>query len=295
MGTYRTIYNSFWTDAKVVDDFTPEDRYFYLYVMTNPHTNLIGCYEISVRQMANEMGYSKETIELLLTRFDDIHGLLKYDSNTKELLIVNWSKYNWSESPKVKSAIEYGIDTVKSSIFKGFLRYALNSDTPSEFFDTLSEKNDTISKSDDILEQRTENSNSITYTLVEKSDEVDANTDCDSIVNEYNSVCVSLPKVTKLTPKRKKKIHARLKTYDQDTIRHVFVRAEQSDFLTGKKGGWRASFDWLMENDDNITKVLEGQYDNNKSSPRSPYEQAWMEVEGELNGVSVNQQRGTGG
>ena len=30
MAVYRTIHISFWTDTKVVDDFTPEDKYFYL-------------------------------------------------------------------------------------------------------------------------------------------------------------------------------------------------------------------------------------------------------------------------
>lgn len=58
MANYRNISMDFWQDSKVVDDFTPEDRYMYLYCMTNPHTNLCGCYEISVKQMANETGYT---------------------------------------------------------------------------------------------------------------------------------------------------------------------------------------------------------------------------------------------
>ena len=53
MASYRNISMDFWTDSKVVDDFTPEDRYIYLYCMTNPHTNLCGCYEVSIKQIAN--------------------------------------------------------------------------------------------------------------------------------------------------------------------------------------------------------------------------------------------------
>ena len=60
MALYRTISLSFWNDNKIVDDFTPEDRYFYLYLLTNPHTNLIGCYEISLKQMSYETGYNIE-------------------------------------------------------------------------------------------------------------------------------------------------------------------------------------------------------------------------------------------
>jgi hypothetical protein len=40
MAIYRTIHISFWTDTKVAVDFTPKERYFYLYLLTNPHTNI---------------------------------------------------------------------------------------------------------------------------------------------------------------------------------------------------------------------------------------------------------------
>ena len=52
MASYRSVYTTFWTDTKVSDDFTPEDKYFMLYCLTNNYTNLCGCYEISIKQMA---------------------------------------------------------------------------------------------------------------------------------------------------------------------------------------------------------------------------------------------------
>ena len=64
MAIYRNISMSFWTDTKIIDEFTPEDKYFYLYLFTNPHTNLAGCYEISMKQIVTETGYSKETIKM---------------------------------------------------------------------------------------------------------------------------------------------------------------------------------------------------------------------------------------
>ena len=76
MATYRNIQISFWTDSKVADEFTPEDKYFYLYLMTNPHTNTCGCYEISIRQMSIETGYSKETISKLIERMEKVHNVI---------------------------------------------------------------------------------------------------------------------------------------------------------------------------------------------------------------------------
>lgn len=85
------------------------------------------------------------------------------------------------------------------------------------------------------------------------------------IVDEYNSICVSLSKVKKITNARKKSINARLKIYNFDEIIEVFKKAEASDFLKGANNiNFQAGFDWLMA-DKNMAKVLEGKYDNKKS------------------------------
>lgn len=126
MALYRNIRTSFWTDAKVVDDFTPEDRYFYLYLFTNPHTNLCGCYEISKSQMSIELGYTKEVIDRLLVRFTTIHNVIRYNTDTKEILLLNWHKYNWTESEKLKIALSKEIESVKCEDFKDYLFNILN-------------------------------------------------------------------------------------------------------------------------------------------------------------------------
>ena len=118
MATYRTIYLSFWTDAKVDDDFTPEDKYFYLYLLTNPHTNICGCYEISMRQMVRETGYNEDSVKRLLDRMEKVHEVIKYDSDTKEVLIPNWGKYNWHNSPKTMAGAEKVAQHIKSETFK---------------------------------------------------------------------------------------------------------------------------------------------------------------------------------
>jgi len=41
MAIYRNVQLNFWTDSKVEDDFTQEDKYFYLYLITNPQTNIV--------------------------------------------------------------------------------------------------------------------------------------------------------------------------------------------------------------------------------------------------------------
>lgn len=128
MALSRSVRLSFWTDSKVIDDFTPEDRYFFLYLMTNPHTNLCGCYEISKKQISDETGYTKEVIEKLIKRMSDTHDVIRYSEKTKELIILNWGKYNWTDSSKLRIALEREVENVKEAEFKRFLTEMMNAD-----------------------------------------------------------------------------------------------------------------------------------------------------------------------
>ena len=86
--------------------------------------------------------------------------------------------------------------------------------------------------------------------------------DYSKIVNMYNDICISFPKITKLSDARKKSIKARLNTYTYDDFQTLFSKAEASDFLKGKNNrDWQANFDWLIK-DTNMAKTLDGNYDN---------------------------------
>ncbi len=121
MAIYRTVQLSFWTDTKVEEDFTPEDKYFYLYLFTNPHTNLSGCYELGLKQAARETGYSAETIERLIERFENVHNIIVYSKETKEILLLNWHKYNWTKSGDFMKGLDKHIEKIKNSEFKQYL------------------------------------------------------------------------------------------------------------------------------------------------------------------------------
>lgn len=118
MAIYRNVNITFWTDTKVSDDFSPEDKYFMLYCLTNNYTNLCGCYEISIKQMSRDTGYNEETIEKLLERFKDIHKVIYYNKENKELLIRNWYKYNWTKSEKLDKPLLKEIENIKTVEFK---------------------------------------------------------------------------------------------------------------------------------------------------------------------------------
>lgn len=161
MGNYRNISILFWSDQKIDDDFTPEDKYFYLYLLTNPHTNICGCFEISWKQLSSETGYTRETIAKLIDRMQRIHHVIRFDESTMEILILNWWKYNWSRSEKLCKAVEGVANHIKNKEFK---EYVLNS--LKQKIENSNQKTVTSNQRTVISNQKTENSNQKTDTDV---------------------------------------------------------------------------------------------------------------------------------
>lgn len=122
MATFRTVNTAFWETPQVVDNFSPADRYIYLYCLTNPHTNLCGCYEISIRQIAAETGLDRDFVQNSLDRLHLLHHVIEYQPQSKELLIYDWPKSNWTASPKKQRRILCEIAKVKCWGFRLFLR-----------------------------------------------------------------------------------------------------------------------------------------------------------------------------
>lgn len=110
----------------------------------------------------------------------------------------------------------------------------------------------------------------------EKEKENRESTPYQLIVDMYNDICISFPRIRSLSDARKKSIKARLNTYSVDDFKTLFEKAEASDFLKGKNGrDWLATFDWLIS-DKNMAKTLDGNYDNKgqqagKTDPVDPY------------------------
>lgn len=104
------------------------------------------------------------------------------------------------------------------------------------------------------------------------------------IMDTYNNICKSLPRVTVMSKARKKAVKARFNDkYTYSDFEKLFRMAEESDFLKGKGGkGWRATFDWLIT-DTNMAKVIDNGYKNNTAQPRKKSSYDISEFEALLN------------
>lgn len=93
MGIKRIVSTSFWTHPDT-EDFTPEDKYFMLYLLTNPFTTQLGIYNMSVKNAAFQLGYSVESVQNLLDRFENQYGVIFYSKETKEIAIKNYLRHS---------------------------------------------------------------------------------------------------------------------------------------------------------------------------------------------------------
>lgn len=124
MGIKRVISTDFWLDNKVLDLFSPEDKLFFLYLMTNPHTTQLGIYAINKRVMAFELGYSIESVQVLLDRFETKYNLIKYSPTTGEIAIKNYLRHSIVKGGKpVYDLLIKEISKVKD---KSLLQYVYN-------------------------------------------------------------------------------------------------------------------------------------------------------------------------
>lgn len=282
MAVYRNIQVSFWTDFKVEEEFTPEDKYFYLYLFTNPHTNLCGCYTLGLKQAANQLGYSKETLERLVERFQYVHELIEYSSKTNEIIIKNWSKYNWTSSSKFLVSLRKEIAEIKDESFKEYL---------SKKFDSALEKAKT---KENIKKDELERLNNIPYlygmdTTVTVSvinninnnninNKINNNNKINSLTkDEELNTCVEKwndqgnHEVENFTEERKEKLEELIQQFGLPKVIKAIEKIKDSDYLTGKVTSFYITFDWFVE-PKNFVKVLEGNYDNHSPTKSKSFE-----------------------
>ncbi|WP_139902902.1 hypothetical protein [Clostridium thermarum] len=115
MANFKQIDMRFWQNDFVLG-LTPEERYFYMYLVTNTMTSKCGIYKFNQKVAELETGYPAEVIERLLQSFES-YGKIIVSKSTKEIMIVNWFKHNFKNSKRVIQEIKKELKDVKNKEF----------------------------------------------------------------------------------------------------------------------------------------------------------------------------------
>lgn len=90
----RVVDTKFWTSADVLDHYSVEDKYFYLYLVTNGKSTQLGIYSIPKKVISFETGFTIEAIDVLIDRFEKSYKKIIYDSETQEIALVDSLKWS---------------------------------------------------------------------------------------------------------------------------------------------------------------------------------------------------------
>src|SRR5699024_3810781 len=112
----RIVETSFWTDMQVIDQYSVEDKFFYLYLLTNDKSTQIGIYPLPKKVMSFETGFTTDVIQVLIERFSNNYKKIVYSEKTQEVTILDSLEFSILSGGKpVSDLLEREITAIKDS------------------------------------------------------------------------------------------------------------------------------------------------------------------------------------
>ena len=103
-GKLRSVNTKFWDDP-FIEELTSSEKLLFLYLLTNPLTNLLGIYEITIKRISYDTGLSQEIIRKGLERFETVKKVF-FDDNY--IILLNFLKnQNLNSNMKIAAKREY--------------------------------------------------------------------------------------------------------------------------------------------------------------------------------------------
>jgi len=232
VAVFRKVYTEFWTDPKVLEEMTPEDKYFLLYLLTNSYTTQIGIYPISKKTIAFELGYSPESVEALMDRFITKHELITYNKETREIAIKNWGKYNLNRGGKpMEDCIKSELSRVKDVDLIPYIAENIENAKIRHLYDTYTKRN-TISGQEEDKEEEEEEEEEKDK---EQEQEQEYKKSSSSSSDEFKELAQLYQKcgftVNGMTPEW---IEENLKSYGYEWLKNALLEAESRSKRTKK-------------------------------------------------------------
>jgi len=126
MSVNRVINTSFWNDTWV-ETLTSNEKFLYIYLITNSKNNMLGVYEISIKRICFESGLSEGDVKKALESFGRLSKA--FYINESYMILTNFTKHQKYNSNMKKAAIKVfnklpsEIKTIyKSNASEGFER-----------------------------------------------------------------------------------------------------------------------------------------------------------------------------
>ena len=124
MREYGKICTQFWTSPDIAR-LSDQGKLLAAYLLSSPHTNMIGCFRLPLRYISADLSWSDESVLKVLEELS-AQGFVSYDSKLMWLVIHKFLKWNLVQNPNQGKAAEKLIEQVPSQSFvKDILTAAL--------------------------------------------------------------------------------------------------------------------------------------------------------------------------
>jgi hypothetical protein len=266
---YQAIESKIWHDEKFCK-LSPLQQRLFLYLLTCPHSNFLGIFVLKPHYVLGDLQYKKED-----DYFKDLDKLVALEfvcfcKNSNVLWVKNLLKYNhnysWNEKHR-KGAVRLLTELPENTLIRHFLLHYQTLNIPLSIPLPIEESVISIKNQNQYKESESPNASESTPTK----------TEIKFLIELWNKYAVgNIPKIKDITDDRLKKVKVRLSEKSISEWEDVFKMFNLSSFLKGDSGKWKATFDWIMENNKNYKKVLEGNYTDtiNKTPQQQPFDYA---------------------
>ena len=307
MRDYAKVAPTFWTGetGKKIRMLGRDAQVVALYLITCPGSNWIGLYYLPLPTLCHEVEISREAALRILQKFAVI-DFAHYDPEREQAWVPGTAKFQIGEQLKPTDKRILGI--VKD--LKPHLETAFGADFYRRYKESFclpeleprrplqappKPVTETEAVTETVAEAETEEIGASRPPLPAEAEaegpkpekesveapNAKAKPDPGILFDIFDSENKLLPQVKARSQERLAKCRTRinqavkdgcLEAYLQD-FRAAVAKAQSTPFLGGDNArGWRASFDWFVENHTNIYRVLEGKYDGERrtNGPHQP-------------------------
>lgn len=276
MRSYGRVHTAFWSDPPT-RDMSERGRMLALYLLTSPHSNMVGAYLLPDAYVADDMGWTLSEVKKIILELIE-NGFCKRFRDGRHIAICKFLKYNPVENSNAgKSIARQFCQLPKDSALEDVVGFLIEQSDklPESFSNDLrtvrgSHTQEQAQEQSHAHEQDTARAAPASIPEETAQDIVDA-------IGAYNAVAgrVGWAIAEKLSKPRLRGAALRLRECGGlDGWLALMARAEASDFLTGRAprgpdhAGWAPDLDWFL-NPKNFNKLAEGSYDRRHSNVRS--------------------------
>lgn len=111
MSKQRVVSTCFWDDPYIMK-LDPSEKLLFLYLLTNPLTEICGVYQISIKRISFDTGFEQDVVRTILARFEKDERCI-YRGGW--IAMKHWLKHQ-SRSPGVQAGIAQQLEAVPQEL-----------------------------------------------------------------------------------------------------------------------------------------------------------------------------------